>query len=579
MFYHDSEQRRPLTRTGLSNLVAFTRLLGYVRHFYPGDEATNISWDRFAIEGVRSVEGCENPNALAGALNELFHPIAPAVQIATADSPSTSWAKLLPPENATGLKQVRWQHFGCGQLNPQGWLKDFRSNYRSQRVWIEAQDWALEEEESDPVNPPPTELGGGVAARIPLALYSNTAGTWPRGSEWRQGQQDSKYSGTDRATRLAAVALCWNVFQHFYPYFEIFKIDWQSELLGGLEAAATDWDEHMFCNTLARMVAALRDGHGFVQLLDLKELGELPLTWEWVQDQLVITETLPEAAKLGLQIGDGIRGIDGKEADAVIEAAETLISSATAQWKRCRALSQLRHGPRDALVMLRVGRPGIPERVIELRYTPESRPRPRRWPAEVFSELKPGIFYFDTCSGTSEQFEAALSKLETAKGVVFDIRGYPNICTKFLRHLTDTPLLSAIWKVPFVHQPDQRVPAYVELGRWTLEPLQPRLFGKIAFLTDASAVSYAESILGIVEAYRLGDIVGSPTAGTNGDINSCVLPGGYRVSWTGMRVVKHDGSEHHGVGIRPTIPISYTMKGIAEGRDEFLERALEVVNT
>jgi C-terminal processing protease CtpA/Prc len=109
--------------------------------------------------------------------------------------------------------------------------------------------------------------------------------------------------------------------------------------------------------------------------------------------------------------------------------------------------------------------------------------------------------------------------------------------------------------------------------------LQPRLFGKIAFLTDASAVSYAESILGIVEAYRLGEIVGSPTAGTNGNMNSCVLPGGYRVSWTGMRVVKHDGSEHHGVGIRPTIPISYTMKGIAEGRDEFLERALEVVNT
>jgi C-terminal processing protease CtpA/Prc len=133
--------------------------------------------------------------------------------------------------------------------------------------------------------------------------------------------------------------------------------------------------------------------------------------------------------------------------------------------------------------------------------------------------------------------------------------------------------------VPFVRQPDQRVPAYVESGRWTLEPLQPRLFGKIAFLTDASAVSYAESILGIVEAYRLGEIVGSPTAGTNGNMNSCVLPGGYRVSWTGMRVVKHDGSEHHGVGIRPTIPISYTMKGIAEGRDEFLERALEVVNT
>jgi hypothetical protein len=48
-------------------------------------------------------------------------------------------------------------------------------------------------------------------------------------------------------------------------------------------------------------------------------------------------------------------------------------------------------------------------------------------------------------------------------------------------------------------------------------------------------------------------------------------------SWTGIRVVKHDGSEHHGVGIHPTVPVSATVKGIAEGRDEVLERAIEIV--
>ena len=42
-------------------------------------------------------------------------------------------------------------------------------------------------------------------------------------------------------------------------------------------------------------------------------------------------------------------------------------------------------------------------------------------------------------------------------------------------------------------------------------------------------------------------------------------------SWTGIQVVKHDGSEHHGVGIHPTVPVSATVKGIAEGRDEVLE--------
>lgn len=38
-----------------------------------------------------------------------------------------------------------------------------------------------------------------------------------------------------------------------------------------------------------------------------------------------------------------------------------------------------------------------------------------------------------------------------------------------------------------------------------------------------------------------------------------------------MKVLKHDGSQHHGVGIRPTIPISRTRAGIAAGRDEMLD--------
>src|ERR1700674_642946 len=115
------EQRRPLTRTGLSNLVAFTRLLGYVRHFHPSDETAHVSWDSFAVEGVRRVEGCEDPTALAKVLNDLFHPIAPAVQITAADSPPTFWVTMVPPENATGLKEVSWQHYGTSQLTG-GWI-------------------------------------------------------------------------------------------------------------------------------------------------------------------------------------------------------------------------------------------------------------------------------------------------------------------------------------------------------------------------------------------------------------------------------------------------------------------------
>ena len=99
----------------------------------------------------------------------------------------------------------------------------------------------------------------------------------------------------------------------------------------------------------------------------------------------------------------------------------------------------------------------------------------------------------------------------------------------------------------------------------------------ISSIIDGRAISYAESCMGIIEHYELGEIVGGPTAGTNGNINPCELPGGYRIIWTGMKVLKHDGSQHHGIGILPTIPVSRTIKGVTEGRDELLERAIEAV--
>jgi hypothetical protein len=57
-------------------------------------------------------------------------------------------------------------------------------------------------------------------------------------------------------------------------------------------------------------------------------------------------------------------------------------------------------------------------------------------------------------------------------------------------------------------------------------------------------------------------------------VNHIPLPAGFSVSFTGMKVLKHDGSPHHGVGIRPTIPASPTRAGIAAGRDELLEVAI-----
>jgi hypothetical protein len=74
---------RPLTERGVQNLVAFAKLLGYVRHFHPSDESAAANWDSVAIAGVDEVEGAGTPAELAAALERVFLPIAPTVRVAT----------------------------------------------------------------------------------------------------------------------------------------------------------------------------------------------------------------------------------------------------------------------------------------------------------------------------------------------------------------------------------------------------------------------------------------------------------------------------------------------------------------
>jgi C-terminal processing protease CtpA/Prc len=231
----------------------------------------------------------------------------------------------------------------------------------------------------------------------------------------------------------------------------------------------------------------------------------------------------------------------------------------------------------DSVVRVTVQHPDGDTVTVPLRRGPpvevsEGKPEP-------VAQVRPGIWYVDLDRVTTQQFQAALPDLERASGIVFDMRGYPDGLNAgaLFPHLIREPGTSAQWIIPVTTRPDRVDVRWHQATRWPLRPVAPYLVAPRVFITDGRAISYAESVMGIVEAYRLGEIVGEPTAGTNGNVNPLLLPGGYSVGWTGMRVLKHDGSRHHGVGIQPTVPVQRTRAGVAAGRDEALEKALEVV--
>jgi C-terminal processing protease CtpA/Prc len=129
-----------------------------------------------------------------------------------------------------------------------------------------------------------------------------------------------------------------------------------------------------------------------------------------------------------------------------------------------------------------------------------------------------------------------------------------------------------------ITRPDQQGVIIWIKRRSTVVLLSPRLPGRVAFLAGAGTFSYGEGLLSIVEAYKLGAIVGGPTAGINRAVNQVDLPGAYRLSWTDMKMLRPDGSRQYGIAIQPTVPVTPTRRGLAAGRDEVLEKGLDVVS-
>jgi hypothetical protein len=433
-----------------------------------------------------------------------------------------------------------------------------------------------------PDEPLEVDLGAGVAAAVPLALWADAAGTLPHGpppgSPPGSQKLPAPWTAVDpaadsRAARLAAAALIWGIQQHLHPLLDPARADWIAALPAALEGAARAADREAFRRALRRLLVPLEDAWtvGLAGRGD-PPAGFLPVSWAWVENRLVIVGA---GAASGLRPGDVVATIDGRPAAAVVAETEALVSSAPAA-RRPLALGLLAAGAVGSRVELGIERSGSPPITVTLARAATQPPPDTPYPA--VAEPRPGVLYVDLRRLADAELEALLPRLAAARGIVFDLRGRTDVSTVLLSHLAERTARSATWQIPVVMLPDHRDIQWMSTF-WTIEPKAPRLRAKVAFLTDGRTLHYSETLLEMVEHYRWAEIVGAPSGGDNGSMNRCELPGGWAVTWSGQRTLRHDGSPWHGAGARPTVPAARTPQGIAAGRDEVVERALERVGS
>ena len=82
-----------------------------------------------------------------------------------------------------------------------------------------------------------------------------------------------------------------------------------------------------------------------------------------------------------------------------------------------------------------------------------------------------------------------------------------------------------------------------------------------------------------MRASKKTTVIGSTTAGADGNVSRIDLPGGMRTMISGIGVYYPDGTETQRVGIVPDVVVQPTIEGIKNGRDEVLEKAIQIIET
>lgn len=375
----------------------------------------------------------------------------------------------------------------------------------------------------------------------------------------------------DAGYRILALARMWNVVQLWSPYRDELDGDWHATLERFLPQAVAADSAEAYQRFLLELLGEVYDTHtNLWSGRPHQPPGgdcRVPAEVRFLEERAVVWRSEVGA----LPVGAVIDTLDGRPvAEVVSEWAPYYPASNPPA--RLRGISQmLLSGACEPAVLTgtHLGEP------FDLS-TPRLKQKALGWthdrPGGALQLLTDDIAYFKLGAADELAPKELLRAIRGTRGLVLDLRNYPADFVVFSlgRHLVAEA-------APFVRFSfvATDTPGATVLGPpLALEPKRPRYEGRIVVLVDETTQSSAEYHTMAFRQAPGALVVGSQTAGADGNVSTVMLPGGHRTMISGLGVFTPEGERTQRIGIQPDIEVVPTAAGLAAGRDEVLEAAL-----
>lgn len=404
--------------------------------------------------------------------------------------------------------------------------------------------------------------------------------------EFKNEKAYAQFSYPDAGYRLLALYRYWNIIQYYFPYKNLIEEDWKGVLKAFIPKFVNAENEVAYKLATLELIARVHDTHANIwgrddALRTYRGTNYVPLELAFVGNRPVVTGYYGkgEGQATGMQIGDVLTAVNGKPIERWVEE-QLKYTPASNRPTQLRDLATSLLRSKDSLVEVDYLRDGVPAHKTLQAYSEKqiSVNRFSRFDKAdtCFRMVKSDIAYLYLGNIKNAYLANFWKEIKNTKGLVIDLRCYPS---EFMVFTLGQYLLPK--GAPFVKFSggEFKVP-----GRFTFtEPLEvgytnPQAYqGKVMILVNEGTQSQAEYTSMALRTAPRAKVIGSTTAGADGNVSKFMLPGGITTMISGIGVYYPDGKETQRIGIVPDVEVHPTVEGIKAGRDELLEKAIELI--
>ncbi|HYG53365.1 MAG TPA: S41 family peptidase [Flavobacteriales bacterium] len=386
----------------------------------------------------------------------------------------------------------------------------------------------------------------------------------------------------DVGFRILCLYRYWNIIQYYFPYKYLIGEDWNNVLREFVPKFVNANSEYNYQLTVIALLAKVHDTHATTYscqkaIYDYYGNYLPPLKVTFVEDKVLVIDYLNEEAgkASGLIKGDIIEKINGKPINEIIKERLPLTPASNYPTQlRKIAPDLLRSNKKTVSIEFR-------RNDSIFKVTVEAKPA---WfrnhvnrPDTCFKWLPDSIAYLYMGTLKEEYVKNEFSKIGSPKGLIIDFRCYPACAILYLLEhgLMPEPKEFVKFTMPSIKQPG----LFEFLDSYTIGKKNENYYkGKIVIIVNEETQSAAEFYSMGLRIAPKAIVIGSTTAGADGNAPPILLPGDIETYISGIGVYYPDGKETQRIGIVPDIVVKPTIQGIKEGRDELLEKAVELIN-